>query len=121
MSSITRRIEKLENMMSMGKERKVNEIIISGPYGDGSFEEQKRMESLGPLETWFTYQEQLAVAREDQAGRDNRIIVIGLSIERELQAREYQNLPSEEEKRAERIREYRILYKDLQYVGVALD
>jgi hypothetical protein len=121
MSSIARRIEKLEKMISVGKERKINEIIISGPYGCGSFEEQQRLESLGPPETWLIYQEQLALAREDQADRDNRIIVIGLSVERELEAREFQNSPLEEEKRAERIREYRILYKDLQFLGVAAD
>jgi hypothetical protein len=110
MSSIAKRIEKLEKIMSVGKERKISELIISGHEGDGTLQEQ---ENLGPVETWLTYQEQLATAREDQADCDHRLIVIGLSVERELQAREFQNSPLEEEKRAERIQEYRTLYKDM--------
>jgi hypothetical protein len=113
MSSIAKRIEKLEKMMSVGTERKISELIISGPEGGCSLEEQQRRENLGPSETWLTYQEQLAIEREDQADCDHRIMVIGLSAERELQAREFQNTSSEEEKRVERVQEYRTLNKNM--------
>lgn len=121
MSNIARRIEKLEKVMSVGKERKISEIIMTAPESDGSRNGQQQRDKLWPAETWLTYQEQLATAREDQADRDSRIMVIDLSVEKELQARQFQNTPLEEEKRAERIQEYRTLYKDMQYLGVALD
>jgi len=121
MSNIAKRIEKLEKMMSVGKEKKISELIITGPEGGGSLDERQWRESLGPAETWLTYQEQLATAREDQADHDHRIIVIGLLVQRELQARQFQNTPLEEEKRTERIQEYRTLYKDMQSLGVVPD
>jgi len=113
MSSIARRIERMETVLSVGKQRKTSEIIISGPEGGGSLHERQQRESLGPAETWLTYQEQLATARQDQAERDNRLIVIHLSAQRELEARQFQNTPLAEEKRAERIREYRTEYEHM--------
>jgi len=121
MRSIAGRIEKLEKAMSVGKERKVSEIIICGPWGGGTPEETQQQESLGSPETWITYQEQLATAREDQDDCDSRIIVIHLSVERELQARQFQNTSLEEQKRAERIHEYRTKFEHLMCALVAPD
>jgi len=121
MSSIAQRIEKLERLISVGKDRKVSEIIICGPWGGGTTDESKQQEILGQPETWVTYQEQLATAREDQADCDSRVIIIHLSIERELQARQFQNTPLEEEKRAERIHEYRTEFKHMVCPLVAPD
>lgn len=112
MGDIARRIKKLERVMCVGKERKISECIVVFPDRDDSVCEQEQRESLGPVEIWLTYQEQLATAREDQADRDYRLIVIELSVERELQAREFQNTPLADEKRAERVQEYRTVLKD---------
>jgi len=119
MSNIARRIEKLEKIMSVGKEREISECIIILHEIDGLENEQEQRDKLGPHKNWLTYQEQLATAREDQADREFRLIMIGLSVERELRAREFQNTPLEEEKRAERIQEYRTVLKDKIYPNVA--
>jgi hypothetical protein len=87
MSNITRRIEKLEKIMYVGKERKIREYIITLHKIYDLKNEQEQRDKLGSHKNWLTYQEQLATAREDQADRDHRIIIIGLSVERELQAR----------------------------------
>ncbi|MHC4229913.1 MAG: hypothetical protein ACYSW0_20955 [Planctomycetota bacterium] len=115
MHSIERRIGKLEKMTSVGKERKVHECVITLAEGDGSLDE---LQSLGPEETWLTYQEQLAVAREDQADYDWRLFTISLSVERELQARQFENSPLAEAKRAERIQEHRTAMKERSHVAV---
>lgn len=88
MYSITRRIEKLEKMMSAGKETKIREFIFTmlNTYDLKNWQEQR--DKLGPVKNWLTYQEQLATAREGQADRVFRIIMINLSVERELRARE---------------------------------
>jgi hypothetical protein len=88
MYSIARRIEKLEKMISVGKEKKIREYIFTllKAYDLENWQEQR--DKLGPVENWHTYQDQLATAREDQIGRVFRIIMINLSVERELQARE---------------------------------
>jgi len=44
-----------------------------------------------------------------------------MSVERELQARQFQNTPLEEEKRAERINEYRTVSEYMLYSLVAPD
>jgi len=51
MRNIAGRIEKLEKMMSVGKERRIDEIIITGPVGGCDPDQQKLRESLGPPET----------------------------------------------------------------------
>ena len=112
MSNITRRIEKLEKQMSLGKEIEISECIIILHEIDGLEHEQEQRDKLGPVENWLTYLEQLAAAREDKADREVRLIMVGLSVERELQARQFQNTPLEEETRAERIHEYRTVLKD---------
>ncbi len=104
--------------MSVGKERKISECIIIVPEGNGSVDERQ---SLGPEETWLTYEEQLVAAREDQADYDHRLIMISLSVERELQARQFENSPLAEEKRTERIQEYRAALKKRLHVGVGPD
>jgi len=121
MSNIARRIENLEKIMSVGKERKIRECIIILHKIYDLKNEQEQRDKLGPVKNWLTYQEQLATAREDQADRDFRLIMIGLSVKRELQAREFQNTPLEEEKRVERIQEYRTVLKDKLYPNVAPD
>jgi len=115
MSNITRRIEKLEKIMSVGKERKISECIIILHEIDGLENEQEQRDKLGPVENWLTYQEQLDTAREDKADSEFRLIMVGLPVERELQAREFQNTPLADEKRAERIQEYRTVLKDKIY------
>jgi hypothetical protein len=102
MSDIARRIEKLEKVMSVGKERKISECIVVFPDRAVTVSEQEQRDELGPAETWLTYQEQLAAAREDQADCDYRIIMLCLFVEKELQAREFQNTRLAEEERAER-------------------
>jgi len=47
--------------------------------------------------------------------------VIELSTERELQARRFQDTRLADEKRAERIQEYKALSQNMQCMGVALD
>jgi len=118
MSSIARRIEKLEKVMSVGKERRICELIITKHEDSSSLDEQEQRDKLGPVKNWLTYQEQLATAREDQADNAIKLITINLSVKKELQAREFQNSPLEEEKRAERIKEYRDLIKDKKYLNV---
>jgi hypothetical protein len=88
MYSITRRIEKLEKMISVGEEIGICEYIFTmlKTYDLNNWQEQR--DKLGPVKSWLTYQEQLATAREDQADRVFRIIMINLSVERELLARE---------------------------------
>ena len=88
MYSITRRIEKLEKMISVGKERDICEYIFTllTTYDLKNWQEQR--DKLGPVKNWLTYQEQLATARGNQANRVFRIIMINLSVERELKARE---------------------------------
>ena len=88
MYSIARRIEKLEKMISIGKEREIREYIFTLLKICDLKNEQEQRNKLGPLKSWLTYQEQLATAREDQADSVFRIIMINLSVERELQARE---------------------------------
>ena len=63
----------------------------------------------------------LAIAREDQADHDWRLIMVGLSVKRELQARQFQNTPLEEEKRTEPVQEYRTVLKDKIYPNIAPD
>ncbi len=113
MRNIAGRIERLEKMMSVGKDRRIDEIIITGPVGGCPPDEQKLRDSLGPPETWLTHQEQLAAAREDQTDCDHRLTVIELSVERELQARESQNTPLADKKRAERVQEYRAAFQNM--------
>jgi hypothetical protein len=115
MHSIERRIGKLEKMMSVGKERKIHECIITLAEAEGSLDERQ---SLGPEETWLTYQEQLAITREDQADYDWRLITIGLSVERELEARRFENSPFAKAKRSERTQEHRTAMKERSHVAV---
>jgi len=121
MSNIARRIEKLEKIMSVGKKRKIIEFIITLHKIDGLENDQEQRDKLGPVKNWLTYQEQLATAREDQADNDIKLITISLYVKKELQAREFQNTPLEEEKRAERIHEYRRVLKDKIYPNIAPD
>ena len=107
MSNITRRIDKLEKLMNVGNEKSYPEVILVLTDDDGLLNEQERRDKLGPTENWLTYQEQLEAAREDLADDDIKFIRLRLSVEKELQAREFQNTPLEDEKRAERIKEYR--------------
>ena len=87
MYSIARRIEKLEKMISVGKEKKIREYIFTLLKAYDLENWQERRDKLGPVEKWHTYHEQLAIAREAQADRVFRIIMINLSVEGELQAR----------------------------------
>ena len=88
MYSIARRINKLEKMISVGKERGIHEYIFSLLKTHDFENWQELRDKLGPVKNWLTYQEQLATSREDQADRVCRVIMINLSVERELQARE---------------------------------
>jgi hypothetical protein len=88
MYSIARRVEKLEKIISAGKERKIREYIFSLLKTHDLENWQELRDKLGPVENWLTYKEQLATAREDQADREFRVIMINLSVEKELQARE---------------------------------
>lgn len=119
MSNIARRIEKLEKIMSVGKKRKIIEFIITLHKIDGLEGEQEQKDKLGPHKNWLTYQEQLATAREDQADNAIKFITISLFVKKEVQAREFQNTALEEEKRAERIQEYRTVLKDKIYPNLA--
>ncbi|TKJ34767.1 MAG: hypothetical protein CEE38_16540 [Planctomycetes bacterium B3_Pla] len=117
MHSIERRIGKLEKTMSVGKERKIHECVITLAEGEDLLDERQ---SLGPEETWLTYEEQLVAAREDQADYDHRLLMISLSVERELEARQFENSPFAEAKRAERIQEHRTAMRERSQVAPGL-
>jgi hypothetical protein len=121
MRSIANRIENLEKLLSVEKEKKIIEVIISLPESDSMFPEslegdelvkaRQEREKLGEPQTWITYQEQLELARQERKESFSHVIMVGLSIERELQARQFLNTPLAEQKKAERIHEYKTVVK----------
>jgi hypothetical protein len=98
MYSIARRIEKLEKILSVGKE--IREYIFTLLKTHNLENWQEQLDKLGPVNNWHTYQEQLATAREAQADRTFRIIMINLSVEGELQARELMSNTTKKQRKA---------------------
>ena len=122
MRNISNRIDKLEKLLSVGKDRKISDVIITLPESDSMFPEnlegddlikaRQEREKLGKPENWITYQEQLELARQERSESDfSNIILIGLSVERELMARQFLNTPLADQKKAERIHEYKTVVK----------
>jgi hypothetical protein len=118
MRSITNRIEKLEKLLSLEADEKITEVIITLPESDTVLEGEEFLkarqerEKLGDCRDWITYQEQLEMARQEKKHNSTTpIILIGLSIEREKQARQFLNTPLAEQKKDKRIHEYMTVVK----------
>jgi hypothetical protein len=93
MRDINRRINTIEKQLSLGQhEKRLRPTLIICSAANST---DKDIESLGPLETWITYQEQLQAGQEANAEylKNNpyglsKTIVIELDVEKEYQGRE---------------------------------
>lgn len=92
MSNIKRRIDTIEKRLSLGQHEKrlCPPLIIHKPTNATD----KDIESLGPVETWITYQKQLQAQQKANTERlkDNpyglgATIVIDLDVDEEYKAR----------------------------------
>ena len=94
MKDISGRINKAENQMSVGRHIKPNLPPFILIFSESETITESR-ESLGPVDTWITYIEQLQAGQRANAERlkENpyslpKIIVIELDADKEVQARE---------------------------------
>ena len=118
MRNMSNRIEKLEKLLSLKVDQEITEVVITLPEsyavleGEDLQKARQEREKLGKPENWITYQEQLELARQERKESNfSPVIMIGLSIEREKQARQFLNTPLGRQKKAERIHEYRTVVK----------
>ena len=86
MRNISRRINTIEKQLSLGQHKKQlpPTLIIHTPTNSTD----KDIESLGPEETWITYQEQLQAKQKANPACLGATIVIDLHVDKEYQARE---------------------------------
>lgn len=112
MSKLDSRVGKLEKALGAGTQQMRFNVILSLMADEGESPEppadvenkgtwladwrRRQMESLGPVEKWLTYQEQLAAANEANESKaaksplsaiDIRTATISLSLPAELEAR----------------------------------
>jgi len=95
MKDICRRINNAEKQMSVGRRKKQNQppLVLSVHSKSETITENR--DSLGPVDTWITYQEQLHAGQRTNAERLKNnpyslpeIIVVELDAGKEVQARE---------------------------------
>jgi len=95
MRNISRRIDTIEKKLSLGQHKKqirlLPPLICSSPTSSTA----KDIKTLGPVETWITYQEQVQAQEKANAEflKDNpnslgAAIIIDLDVEKEYQARQ---------------------------------
>ncbi|MHC4558610.1 MAG: hypothetical protein ACYS80_15070 [Planctomycetota bacterium] len=94
MHGINRRINSIEKKMSMGRHKKSNQPPLVLSVQKKNRVKAEWEDSLGPVNTWVTYQEQLSAAKQANAEflkeNPNSLppsIVIELDADKEVQAR----------------------------------